>query len=119
MNTATRLGAYGAGLALVFAGAFVAADAVVPRARSATGPRKREGHDMGSTTGGHGGHGSSAMIQASAAVPGVTSAQAGYVLTPVTAPDKINENGACRSASSTRTVTRSRTTPPRTTRTCT
>ena len=30
MNTATRLGAYGAGLALVFGGAFAAADAVVP-----------------------------------------------------------------------------------------
>ena len=92
MNTATRLGAYAAGLALVFGGAFVAADAVVPESTVSNWTKEAKGHDMGSTTGGHGGHGSSAMIQASAAVPGVTSAQAGYLLTPVTAPDEVERD---------------------------
>ena len=61
MNTATRLGAYGAGLALVFGGAFVAADAVVPQSTVSNWTKEAKGHDMGSTTGGHGGHGSSAI----------------------------------------------------------
>ena len=42
MNTATRLGVYGAGLALVFGGAFVAADAVVPDTVSDWTERRRD-----------------------------------------------------------------------------
>ena len=93
MNTATRLGAYGAGLALVFGGAFVAADAVVPQSTVSNWTKEAKGHDMGSPTGGHGGHDSSASIQASPAVPGVTSAQGGYVLTPVVAPAEVGRTG--------------------------
>ena len=85
MNTATRLGAYGAGLALLFGGAFLAADAVVPQSTVTNWTNEAKGHDMDSTTGGHHGHGSSASTQASAAVPGVTSAQGGYLLTGVVA----------------------------------
>ena len=93
MNTATRLGSYGAGLALVFGGAFVAADAVVPQSTVSNWTNEAKGHDMKSPTGGHGGHSSSSSIQASAAVPGVTSAQDGYLLTPVVAPAEVGRTG--------------------------
>ena len=86
MNTATRLGAYAAGLAVVFGGAFVAADAVVPESTVSNWTKEAQGHEMDSTTGGHGGHESSGSTPASLAVPGVTSAHRGYLLTPVAAP---------------------------------
>jgi hypothetical protein len=93
VNTATRLGAYGAGLALVFGGAFVAADAVVPQSTVSNWTNEAKGHDMNSTTGGHGGHGSSASTQASATPPGVTSAHGGYLLMPVAAPAEVDRAG--------------------------
>ena len=93
MNTATRLGAYGAGLALVFGGAFVAAAAVVPQSTVSNWTNEAKGHDMDSTTGGPNSHGSSAPAQASAAVPGVTSAQGGYLLTGVAAPAEVDRTG--------------------------
>ena len=93
MNTATRLGAYGAGLALVFGGAFVAADAVVPQSTVSNWTDEAKGHDMNSTTGDHGGHGSSAPTRASITVPGVTSAHGGYLLTPVAAPGAVGRTG--------------------------
>lgn len=93
MNTATRLGAYGAGLVVVFGGAFVAADAVVPQSTVSNWTNEAKGHDMNSTTGGHGGHSTSASTQASAAVPGVTSAHGGYLLTPVSAPAQARRTG--------------------------
>lgn len=93
MNTATRLGAYGVGLALVFGGAFVAADAVVPESTVSSWTDEAKGHDMNSTAGGHGGHESSGSTQASAAVRGVTSAQGGYLLTPVAAPGAVEQTG--------------------------
>ncbi len=93
MNTATRLGAYGAGLALVFGGAFVAADAVVPQSTFSNWTNEAKGHDMDSTTGGQGGHGPSGSSQASAAVPGVASAQGGYLLTGVAAPAEAGRTG--------------------------
>ena len=93
MNTATRLGAYGAGLALVFGGAFVAADAVVPESTVNNWTNEAKGHEMNSTTGSHGGHGSSEPTQASAAVPGVTSAEGGYLLTPIAAPVEVSRAG--------------------------
>ncbi len=93
MNTATRLGAYGAGLALAFGGAFVAADAVVPESTVSNWTNEAKGHDMNGTTGGHGGHESSGATQASAAVPGVTSAHGGYLLTPVSAPAEVDRAG--------------------------
>lgn len=93
MNTATRLGAYGAGLALVFGGAFVAADAGVPQSTVSNWTNEAKGHDMDSTTGGHGGHDASAPAQTSAAVPGVTSAHGGYLLMPVAAPAEADRPG--------------------------
>lgn len=93
MNTATRLGAYTAGLALVFGGAFIAADAVVPESTVSNWTNEAKGHDMDSTTGGHGGHDSIASTPASAAVPGVTSAQGGYLLTGVAAPAAVDRTG--------------------------
>lgn len=94
MNTATRLGTYGAGLALVFGGAFVAADAVVPQSTVNDWTNEAKGHDMNSTTSGHGGgHESSSSNQAAAAIPGVTSAHGGYLLTPVAAPGTVGRTG--------------------------
>ena len=93
MNTATRLGAYGAGLAVVFGGAFVAADAVVPQSTVSNWTDEAKGHDMNSTTGGHGPHESSGSTQPSAAIPGVTSAHGGYLLTPVAAPGAVGRTG--------------------------
>ena len=93
MNTAPRLGTYGAGLALVFGGAFVAADAVVPQSTVSNWTNEAKGHDMNSTTGGHGGHNPSASTQVSAAVPGVTSAHGGFLLSPVSAPAAAGRSG--------------------------
>lgn len=86
MNIATRLGAYGAGLGLVFGGAFVAADAVVPASTVNKWTNEAKGHNMNGTTGGHAGHGSTGSTQTSAPVPGVTSAQGDYLLSPIAAP---------------------------------
>jgi hypothetical protein len=86
------MGVYGAGLALVFGGAFVAADAVVPQSTVSNWTNQAKGHDMDSTTG-HNGPGSSAPAQASAAVPGVTSAQGGYLLTGIAAPGEVDRTG--------------------------
>jgi hypothetical protein len=99
MNTATRLGVYGVGLAVVFGGAFVAADAVVPDSIVANWTEEARGHEMStSTTGhgaepGHGGHTSTAQTGTETPVPGVTSAQGGYLLSPVTAPRAVGEAG--------------------------
>ena len=93
MNTATRLGAYGAGLALVFGGAFVAANAVVPQSTVSNWTNEAEGHKMNGTTGSHSGHGSSGSSQTSAAVPGVTSAQNGYLLSPIAVPGAVDRTG--------------------------
>lgn len=93
MNTATRLGAYGAGLAVVFGSAFVAADAVVPASTVSNWTNEAKGHNMNSITGSHGGHGPSGSSQTSAAIPGVTSAQGGYLLSPVAAPSAVDRTG--------------------------
>jgi hypothetical protein len=95
MNTATRLGLYGAGLALVFAGAFTAGDVVVPESTVSKWTEAAKGHEMSQgNTGrgaqdGHGGH----PTRSEAAVRGVTSAQAGYLLGPVRVPDRVGESG--------------------------
>ncbi len=93
MNTATRLGAYGAGLAVVFGGAFVAAGAVVPASTVSNWTNEAKGHNMNSSTGSHSGHGPSGSSQASAAVPGVTSAQGGYRLSRVAVPGAVDRTG--------------------------
>lgn len=48
---------------------------------------------MNSNTASHSGHGPTGSSHASAAVPGVTSAQGGYLLSPVTVPDAIDRAG--------------------------
>ncbi|WP_183097615.1 heavy-metal-associated domain-containing protein [Nocardioides pelophilus] len=93
MSTPVRLGAYGAGLALVFGGAFVAADAVVPASTVDSWTDEAGGHTMNGTTSGPGGHGSSGPSQTDAAAPGVTSAQNGYLLSPVAAPSAVDRAG--------------------------
>lgn len=103
MNTAARLGIYGAGLAVVFGGVYVAADAVVPQSTVDSWTTRAKGHEMStdhttglghgapSGQGGHGSHGSSSST--TAVVPGVSSAQDGYLLSPVTAPANTKEAG--------------------------
>ena len=48
---------------------------------------------MNSTTGSHSGHGPHGSSHASAAVPGVTSAQGGYLLSPVPVPHAVDRTG--------------------------
>jgi hypothetical protein len=99
MNTATRLGLYGAGLAVVFGGAFIAADAIVPESTVSNWTKAARGHEMStSTTGpgaqnGHGGHASTALTGTDAPVPGVTIARDGYLLSPITAPATVGDTG--------------------------
>ncbi|WP_243056368.1 heavy-metal-associated domain-containing protein [Nocardioides sp. SR21] len=91
MNTPARLGLYGAGLAVLFVGAFAAAGAVVPQSTVDSWTQEAEGHDMGAE--GAGGHGDAHAPAAPTAVRGVSSAQDGYLLTPVAAPDEVDESG--------------------------
>jgi len=96
MNAATRLAAYGAGLAVVFGGAFAAADAVVPESTVTNWNQAAKGHEMSTSTNSHGGHGGQAGKTSSptdAPVPGVTSAQGGYLLSPVAVPTAVGEAG--------------------------
>lgn len=94
MNAAARLGAYAAGLAVVFTGAFAAAGAVVPEATVATWTQQAEGTqltqhtDSGqdpveTTTGSHPGH----------TPQGVSMEQKGYLLQEVTAPGTTGDAG--------------------------
>ncbi|MFW2514499.1 heavy-metal-associated domain-containing protein [Demequina sp. SO4-13] len=93
MNTATRLGAYAAGLAVVFGGAFVAADAAVPSSTVNNWTNEAKGHDMNNITGSHSEHSASGSPGTNAAVPGVTSAHGGYLLSPITAPGAVDQSG--------------------------
>jgi hypothetical protein len=104
MKTATRLGLYGAGLAVVFGGAFTGADAVIPESTVSNWTNEAKGHEMSTGNaghgtpegaGGHGGHASTAPTTASteSMVRGVTSAASGYLLSPVTVPGRVGENG--------------------------
>src|SRR5687767_12535021 len=104
MNTTTRLGLYGAGLAVVFGGAFTAADAVIPETTVSNWTKAAKGHEVTPSNAGHGtpegagGHGGQASTAPTAAstesmVRGVTSAASGYLLSPVTMPSRVGENG--------------------------
>jgi len=98
VNTVTRLGLYGAGLAVVFAGAFTAADAVVPDSTVNSWTQEGKGHEMSTSTtaaaqDGHGGHASATDTATETAIPGVTSAQGSYLLTPVAAPGAVGQTG--------------------------
>lgn len=103
MNTAPRLGLYGAGLAVVFGGAFAAADAVVPQSAVNQWTQEAKGYQMNaqtnsgmnsgmasdSATSGHADH----TAGTDEPVRGVSSAQDGYLLTPVTAPSRVDRSG--------------------------
>lgn len=102
MNAAGRLGAYAAGLAVAFGGAFAAAGAFVPEGTVTTWAQSAEGHtmDQQSAAVGHndGGHGESAEAASSNAqqmgpsVRGVTVAQSGYQLEGLSVPEGIGQN---------------------------
>lgn len=94
MNTAGRLGAYGAALAVVFAGAFASAGALAPPEMASgwtqsaaqgheTAP---EGEEMKQATTPSGGH-------SAQPVRGVTAEQGGYILQEVSAPARTGDQG--------------------------
>lgn len=97
MNAAGRLGAFAAGLALVFGGTFAAAGSVVPESVVAdwaqdSAPDGGAGHDdhadkEASSTG-------SAQEGQRAAVIGVTIADSGYSIGPVRAPTEAGQPGS-------------------------
>jgi hypothetical protein len=100
MKTATRLGLYGAGLAVVFGGAFTAADAVVPESAVSDWTEAAKAHEVRTVTTSHGaddpvgGQGiTPAEVSDHGMVRGVTSAQGGYVLSAITGPGEIGETG--------------------------
>ncbi len=83
MSTATRLGIFGVGLAVAFAGSFAVADIVVPESTVATWIEEAEGH-------GADGHTDHDAAEATAGGPsGVSSSSNGYLLSPVAAPTKL------------------------------
>lgn len=95
MNTAARLGLYGAGLVMAFGAAFGVAGAVVPESavsgwteESQAGADSMEAHNAGQE---------SADSEPAAATPdavkGLTAAVDGYVLSPVQAPAAAGEPG--------------------------
>ncbi|MCW2131674.1 heavy-metal-associated domain-containing protein [Arthrobacter sp. VKM Ac-2550] len=94
MNTAGRLGAYGAALAVVFAGAFASAGALAPAevaagwTQSAAQGHKTapEGEEMKQTAAAGGEH-------SAHAVRGVTAEQGGYILQGVSAPATTGNEG--------------------------
>jgi hypothetical protein len=88
MNAPQRLGAFGAGLAVLFAAAFVVAGAVVPQSTVAawSGAAQDEKHeepgmDMSGTT------------TATTPVRGLALEQDGLLLSPVSAPGEVDEAG--------------------------
>jgi hypothetical protein len=87
VNAAGRLAAYATGLALVFAGSFATAAAVVPdgAASSAASPHGETQHAQTE-------HGD-AETTAETVPPGLAAAAGGYLLSPVTAPDAVGVPG--------------------------
>jgi hypothetical protein len=88
MNAPQRLGAYGAGLAALFVAAFVVAGAVVPQSTVAawSGAPQDQKHeepemDMSETAG------------ATTPVHGLALEQDGLLLSPVSAPDEVDDAG--------------------------
>jgi hypothetical protein len=96
MNTAGRLGLYGAGLAVAFVGAFATAGAVVPESTVSNWTDEAKGHEMNADDmerdKGHGAHSSTEETSADP-VAGVSSAQDGHLLTPVKVPERVGETG--------------------------
>jgi hypothetical protein len=95
MNAPQRLGAYGAGLAALFVAAFVVAGAVVPSSVVAAWSSTAQGRSTMQET-----HGAGAVEEADptdaateAPVRGLSLEQDGLLLSPVSAPDEVDEPG--------------------------
>jgi hypothetical protein len=91
MNAAGRLGAYAAGLAVVFTGAFAAAGAAVPKETVAAWTQSAEGHGMDQH--GTGNHKAASASTDGPPTPGVSVEQGGYVLQEVSAPGAVGQAG--------------------------
>ncbi|WP_017197917.1 hypothetical protein [Arthrobacter sp. M2012083] len=93
MNAAGRLGAYAAGLAVIFTGAFAGAAALVPEQAVAAWTHSEASMD------GHAGAGHAeqpapdASTTAGSPVQGVTSERGGYLLGNITAPTAVGTDG--------------------------
>lgn len=88
MNTPARLSLYGLGLVAAFGAAFLVSGAVVPD--SAVEARAE------ATESGHGGHESEGEPKgeaAAASLPGLSLAEGGYEISPVSAPHELGEKG--------------------------
>ena len=94
MNAAARLGAYAAGLAVVFTGAFAAAGAVVPEATVSAWTQQAEGTQLTQhTDSGQDPVETTAGSPAGPTPQGVSMEQNGYLLQEVTAPGTTGDAG--------------------------
>lgn len=96
MNAAGRLGAFAAGLAVVFAGGFAVAGAVVPEQTVTAWEQSAQNSTGGHAGAGHAespGHAPAAGAAAGSAVKGVTVEWGGYLLGGITAPAAIGTAG--------------------------
>lgn len=89
MNTAGRLGVYGAGLVVVFGAAFAASGAVVPADAVASWAERGPAGHAADESAEHAG----ADEQEETEVSGVTIAASGYAIGPVSAPGEIDAEG--------------------------
>lgn len=88
MNAPQRLGAFGAGLAALFVAAFVVAGAVVPQSTVAawSGAAQDEQHEEPEAD-------MSGTAEATTSVRGLALEQDGLLLSPVSAPEEVDEAG--------------------------
>lgn len=96
MNAAGRLGVYGAGLAVAFAGAFAAAGALVPEGTVSAWMQSADGPTGQHASGQHSGGPEESPAPASSTgspVRGVAMEQGGYLLQGVSAPEAVGQAG--------------------------
>ena len=97
MNAAGRLGAYSAGLAVVFTGAFAAAGAAVPEQTVAAWAQSAEGSMDGHASGGHTESSASDpaadTATAGSLAQGVAAERDGYLLREIAAPAAVGTAG--------------------------
>ncbi|THV41327.1 heavy-metal-associated domain-containing protein [Glycomyces buryatensis] len=85
MKTPARLGLYGGGLALAFAGAFAAANLTVPESAVEAWNESTEDEEMD--------HGGTDTAHAADSIRGLVAEQDGYQLVELTAPDEVGTDG--------------------------
>ncbi len=93
MNAAGRLGAYAAGLAVVFAGGFAVAGAVVPEQTVTAWEQSAQDSTGGHASAGHAESPGPAPAAGGSPVQGVTAERGGYLLGGITAPAAIGTAG--------------------------